>query len=144
MLMATKDLTPPATVTGSWPRPRYPSGLALVLGLVLMVSGGCALAGGTLGGREKCWPESEQRAASLWRGTLRIDASGSFLDTPEGEAIPLKAGALATRVSGTGTGELVRGNDVIARAGDDLTLFGGAGADGALVMCGVEEFHPDS
>lgn len=62
----------------------------------------------------------------------------------EGEAIPLKAGALATRISGTGTGELVRGNEVISRAGGDLTLFGGAGADGALVVCGDEEFHPDS
>ena len=119
-------------------------GLTLLVGLVILSSASCALGSGTLGGREKCWPESDQRAASIWRGTLRIDNSGSFLDTPEGEAIPLKAGALATRISGTGTGELVRGNDVIARVGDDLTLFGGAGADGALVMCGVEEFHSDS
>jgi hypothetical protein len=32
----------------------------------------------------------------------------------------------------------------VARAGDDVTLFGGAGADGALVVCGLEEVHPSS
>jgi hypothetical protein len=117
--------------------------LALALGVVLL-STGCALGSGTLGGREKCWPETEARAASIWRGTLRIDASGSYLDTPEGEVIPLLPGAMAMRVGGDGVGELVRGNDVVARAGDDLTLFGGAGADGALVVCGVEEIHSAS
>jgi hypothetical protein len=29
----------------------------------------------------------------------------------------------------------------VAQAGDDATLFGGMGADGALVVCGVEEIH---
>jgi hypothetical protein len=42
-------------------------------------------------------------------------------------------------MGGDGTGELVRGMDVVARAGDNVTLFGGAGADGALVVCGVAE-----
>ena len=119
-------------------------GLTLVVGFALLSSAGCSLAGGTLGGREKCWPESQQRAASIWRGTLRIDASGGRLDTPEGDVIPLLPGTLAMRVGADGIGELVRGNDVVARAGDDLTLFGGAGADGALVVCGVEEIHSAS
>jgi hypothetical protein len=118
--------------------------LAVALGLVLLSSAGCALGSGTLGGREKCWPESEQRAASIWRGVLRIDASGGYLDTPEGEVIPLRAGTLATRVRADGVGELVQGDEVVARAGDDLTLFGGAGADGALVVCGVEASHAGS
>jgi hypothetical protein len=48
---------------------------------------------------------------------------------------------MATRVGAGGVGELVRGGDVVARAGDDVTLFGGAGADGALVVCGVEAIH---
>jgi hypothetical protein len=113
--------------------------LAITLGLLLTTSAGCAVAGGTLGGREKCWPASEQRAASVWRGVLRIDAWGGRLETPEGDVIPLRTGALATRVAEGGVGELVRGGDVVARAGDDVTLFGGAGADGALVVCGVEE-----
>jgi hypothetical protein len=101
---------------------------------------GCSLAGGTLGGREKCWSQADARMASVWRGTLRIDGSGARLDTPEGDVIPLLPGALATRVDG-GVGQLVRGSDVVATAGQDVTLFGGAGADGALVVCGVEEIH---
>jgi hypothetical protein len=98
---------------------------------------GCALTGGTLGGREKCWPESDSRAPSLWRGILRIDATGGHLETLEGDVIPLLPGALAIR-AGPG-GELLRGDEVVARQGDDVTLFGGAGADGALVVCAVEE-----
>lgn len=115
--------------------------LTLVVGLALLSSAGCSLAGGTLGGREKCWPEDPRRAASVWRGTLRIDGSGGYLDTPEGDVIPLRPGTLATRVGENGIGELVHGGDVVARAGNDVTLFGGAGADGALVVCGVEEIH---
>jgi hypothetical protein len=80
----------------------------------------------------------------VWRGILRIDASGARLDTPEGEAIPLAPGALQTRVGATGIGELVSGEDVVARAGDDVTLFGGAGADGLLLVCAVETLHARS
>jgi hypothetical protein len=112
---------------------------SVALAAVAVVLAGCALAGGTLGGREKCWPEADQRAPSLWRGVLRIDASGPRLDTPEGEVIPLAPGAVAV-----GVGELVRGSNVVARAGDDVTLFGGAGADGVLVVCAVEEIHARS
>jgi hypothetical protein len=79
---------------------------------------------------------------SLWRGILRIDVQGGRLDTPEGDTIPLRAGSLRTRVGSGGSGELVRDDEVVARAGDDVTLFGGAGSDGALVVCAVEEKHP--
>lgn len=41
-------------------------------------------------------------------------------------------------------GVLVRRSDVVAKAGDDLTLFGGAGSDGALVVCAVEEVRSSS
>jgi hypothetical protein len=114
----------------------------LSFGLALLVLGGCGFAGGNLlGGREKCWPESDARMASVWRGTLVIDATGGHLDTPEGDVIPLLPGALQARVGDGGVGQLVRGSDVVATAGQDVTLFGGAGADGALVVCGVEEVH---
>ena len=94
----------------------------------------CSLGIDTLGGREKCWPESDRRAPSLWRGSLRLDATGASLATPEGDTIPLAPGAL--QVAGN---NLVRGSDVVATVGDDVTLFGGAGADGVLVVCAVEE-----
>jgi hypothetical protein len=106
-----------------------------------LVVGGCSVAGGTLGGREKCWPDAEARSASLWRGVLRIDARGARLATPEGDVIPLAEGALAFRIGSSGSGELVRGGDVVARSGDDVSLFGGAGSDGFLVVCAVEEHH---
>ena len=116
-------------------------GQALVVCLTLIAAVGCSLTGGTLGGREKCWPEDPPRAASLWRGVLQIDAASAQLNTPEGDVIPLLPGSLQTRAGDDGVGELVSGTDVVARAGDDVTLFGGAGADGALVVCAVEEKH---
>jgi hypothetical protein len=114
-----------------------------VLGLALaaVFVSGCSLTGGTLGGRSKCWPESDPRMASLFRGTLVIDESGGRLDTPEGDVIPLRAGTLRVSVAADGTGQLVRGTETVAKAGDDVTLFGGAGSDGTLVVCDVEEIH---
>ena len=115
--------------------------LALLLCAALVVVAGCGFGGDTLGGRQTCWPDTDHRSPSLWRGTLDIDASGGRLDTPEGDVIPLIDGALRLRVGASGSGELVRGDEVVARAGDDVTLFGGAGSDGALVVCAVEEIH---
>ena len=51
--------------------------------------------------------------------------------------IPLLPGALTIH-SGSGGG-LFRGGEVVAQAGDDVSLFGGAGADGTLVVCALEE-----
>ena len=122
--------------------PRLAIGRRAVLAAVLTVAvlgvGACSF--DTLGGRERCWSEAESRAPSLWRGILRIDDAGARLETPEGDVIPLLAGALAIRVQG-GVGELVRDSEVVAMTGDDVTLFGGAGADGALRVCAVEERH---
>lgn len=116
--------------------------MTLILAFVVLTATGCAISSGNLlGGREKCWPDEERRAASLWRGILRVDLSGGWLDTPEGEAIPLAPGSLQVSVGADGVGRLVRGTEIVATAGDDLTLFGGAGSDGALVVCAVEAFH---
>lgn len=62
---------------------------------LVMVVAGCSLTGGggnLLGGRDKCWPQEPPRAASIWRGILWVDADGSRLATPEGDAIPLWPG----------------------------------------------------
>ena len=122
-------------------QPVRPRVLAFVLAALVVSSAGCSLSGGTLGGRDKCWPAQPPRAASIWRGVLAIDAFGAQLNTPEGEPIPLAAGTLVPTVGADGTGQLVEGDRVVAKNGDDVTLFGGAGADGYLVVCGVEEFH---
>lgn len=115
--------------------------MSIVVTAVVLTLVGCSIAGGTLGGREKCWPEQPPRAASSWRGVLQVDANGGSLQTPEGDVIPLLPGALTPRIAPDGTGELVAGDQVAARAGQEVTLFGGAGADGYLVVCGVEEIH---
>jgi hypothetical protein len=79
--------------------------------------------------------------SSIWRAILRNDATGGRLYTPERDVIPLLPGALQPRVGDGGVGQLVRGADVVATNGQDVTLFGGAGADGSLVVCGLEEVH---
>ena len=94
----------------------------------------------TLGGRQKCWPEQDSRVPSLWRGTLQIDAFGAQLLAPEGNLV-LLPGTLTTRLGEGGTGELVQGSDVVARAGVNVTLWGGIGGDGTMVVCAVEEMH---
>jgi hypothetical protein len=111
----------------------------VLAGLTIAVTT-CSFNGGTLGGREKCWSAGDPRAASLWRGTLQIDASGARLAAPEGDLV-LLPGALSTRMGEGGVGELVRGSEGIARAGDIVTLFGGIGGDGTMVVCGLEEIH---
>jgi hypothetical protein len=119
-------------------RPRF--NIVIVPAVAIALTS-CALTGGTLGGREKCWAADDPRAASLWRGTLEIDAAGGRLEAPEGDLV-LLPGSLSTRMSDSGVGELVRGFDVVARAGDNVTLFGGIGGDGTMVVCGLEEIHP--
>lgn len=116
-------------------------GPAVIVAMAIAGTVGCSLDTNLLGGREKCWPAPEQRAASLWRGILAIDESGARLETPEGEVIPLVAGGLSIVWEANGTSGLVRDSEIVARVGDDVTLFGGVGADGALQVCAVEEVH---
>jgi hypothetical protein len=113
--------------------------IAMLLSISVAMTS-CALTGGTLGGREKCWPENDARTPSLWRGTLQIDAFGGRLTAPEGD-LALLPGTLATRLGENGVGELVRGSEVVARTGDNVTLFGGIGGDGTMVVCAVEATH---
>jgi hypothetical protein len=118
---------------------KLPDIMRLLLAASIVVAlGACSF--DTLGGREKCWSEQDPRVASLWRGTLQIDAFSAQLLAPEGNLV-LLPGALTTRVNESGAGELMRGTDVVARAGDNLTLWGGIGGDGTMVVCAVEEIH---
>ena len=55
--------------------------------------------------------------------------------------MPLWPGELGMEVGTDGVGHLVHGEDVVGTTGQDVTLFGGAGADGSLVVCGVEAIH---
>lgn len=113
----------------------------LLAAAIMIAISGCSF--DTLGGREKCWSEGDPRTPSLWRGTLRIDAFSAMLQAPEGD-LTLLPGTLGTRLGEGGVGELVHGSDVVAHAGDNLTLWGGIGGDGTMVVCAVEEIHSSS
>ena len=117
-----------------------------VLGAVAIavLMAGCSLAGGggTLGGREKCWPADPPRAAAVFRGVLTMDENGFRLITPDGEPIWLLAGAVRFNWTQGSAGQLVDASGkVLATAGQDIDLFGGAGSDGGFVVCAVETVH---
>lgn len=100
---------------------------------------GCALAGGTLGGREKCWPEQPPRLAASMLGTLHLDGVRAVLDTNDGGPLPLVIDGFSQRTD-NGTPALVDGNgSVVALDGEVVTMFGGIGSDERMVLCAVEE-----
>jgi len=101
------------------------------------------MAGGTLGGREKCWGNDDTRLASLMKGTLELAVVGrSNLATPEGEdfaitfATPLYVTSDATGLMLAGTGGTTEATDR-----ELVTVFGGLGADGSILVCDIEERH---
>ena len=89
--------------------------------------------------------------ANASRGNLQasIDLTkpGEGLHVQDGQTSPVSLRILGVEHSehrklDHARGEFyARGSDVVATNGQDVTLFGGAGADGALVVCGVEEVH---
>ena len=101
---------------------------------------GCALTGGTLGGREKCWPEDPPRIASLMKGVLHVGGPDPTLVTPEGETLPLRLNRFDL-AQGDGGAAIADpgGGGVVAVDGETVTLFGGLGGDGTMYVCGVEE-----
>jgi len=100
---------------------------------------GCALTGGTLGGREKCWPEQPPRLAASMLGTLHLDGINAVLDTNDGGPLPLLLKGFTQRMD-NGTPALVDANgSVVALDGEVVTMFGGIGSDERMVLCAVEE-----
>jgi len=110
--------------------------------LALAVVAGCSIAGmNTLGGRERCWDPTEQRLPSLMKGTLQLAPNSWRLATPEGDVLGLSfAGAQVMDVNGRR--EVVDASGrTVAADGELVTVFGGLGGDGSMVVCGVEERH---
>lgn len=110
-------------------RPAASRSFAIALGAGLIV-GAC---GGTLGGRQKCWPDA--RSAGVFSGRLQITGDMATLLTSDG-SVGLRDGGL--RIAPDGSGTLLDGEKVIARSGDMVTIFGGVGADDELLMCSLE------
>ena len=119
---------------------RRTRGLAAVIALAWLAAA-CTVGGmNVLGGRERCWPEGEQRLTTLWKGTLEIDATGARLVAPEGDVFTIRVGnggAIRTDLAPPAIADADGG--VMAEHGDLITVFGGLGGDGTMVVCGVEE-----
>jgi hypothetical protein len=100
---------------------------------------GCALTGGTLGGREKCWPEQPPRLAASMLGTLHLDGVNAVLDTNDGGPLSLVLGGFSQQMDNGVPALVDRGGSVVALDGEVVTMFGGIGADERMVLCAVEE-----
>jgi len=88
-----------------------------------------------IGGRQKCWNESDKRLASLMKGTLNLDPANPTLNTPEGDHLALYFSGV--HLSGS---SLVDANGTaVAHDGQLVTLFGGLGSDESMVVCDVEK-----
>ena len=98
------------------------------------------MASGTLGGREKCWDESEPRLASLMKGRLELNPAGSTLATPEGDLLSITFPRLIVRSYTTGRAVVDGNGAAVASNGELVTVFGGLG-DGSMVVCAIEERH---
>jgi hypothetical protein len=109
-------------------------GMAMAVALALATIA-CSADLNVLGGRQKCWNDSDKRGASLMKGTLNLDPASPTLDTPEGDRLALYFSGV--RLSG---GTLVDSNGTtVARDGQLVTLFGGLGSDTSMVVCSVEK-----
>jgi hypothetical protein len=116
--------------------------LALSALAVIALLAGCSFAAPSLnllGGREKCWSEAEPRLATMMLGKLELGAYPWSLDTPEGEVFAIDFAG--PRLDPTGTQLLDASGHEIAREGETVSVFGGLGADGVIMVCGIEERH---
>jgi hypothetical protein len=92
-----------------------------------------------IGGRDKCWSKAEPRMATLMRGRLDLGPYPWALDTPEGEVFDIDFSG--PRLDDTKTKLLDASGREIGREGELVTVFGGLGADGVIMVCGIEERH---
>ena len=103
----------------------------------------CSLTPNLLGGREKCWAQSDSRAATLMEGRLDlVDGSDrGTLSTSDGTDFDVQFPFMTVRWNGeTVPGlELVDDGRTVAFSGETVTVFGGYGSDGVLVVCAIEE-----
>jgi hypothetical protein len=93
-----------------------------------------------LGGREKCWSDSDPHAATLMKGWVELDTDPPVMHTAEGEDFSLEFPFMTVRSTDHGP-DLTDGNVTVAENGELITVFGGLSADGSIAVCAVEEHH---
>jgi hypothetical protein len=112
-----------------------------LLGAVLLGATACSIAEpNLLGGREKCWSEGDPRNAALLEGRLdlAISSNSGTLITPDGTDFETEFPFMSVRESDD-TVVLVHDGQIVAQSGETVTLFGGYGPDGVLLVCAIEE-----
>ncbi len=115
---------------------RYPLIALASLAIVMTGCGGVNL----LGGRQPCWSEADRRSATLMRGQLNLElgTNGGTLATPEGTDFDVKFPFMTV----DHVGDVVVLTDegkTIALSGETVTVFGGLGSNGDILVCSIEE-----
>lgn len=106
-----------------------------------MLTLGCSIAEpNLLGGREKCWSDSDPHAATLMKGWVELDTDPPVMHTADGEDFPLEFPFMTVRSTDRGP-ELFDGGVAVAGNGELITVFGGLDSDGSIAVCAVEEHH---
>ena len=102
---------------------------------------GCSIAEpNLLGGREKCWSDSDPHAATLMKGWVELDTDPPVMHTAEGEDFALSFPFLTVRATDHGP-ELTDAGATVAENGELITVFGGLDSRGSIAVCAVEEHH---
>ena len=108
---------------------------AAAFALLLSGCGGVNL----LGGRQPCWSEADRRAATLMRGELQLElmSNSGTLATPEGTDFPVQFPFMTVSTVADSVVLTYEGRTV-ATSGETVTVFGGLGPDGILLVCSIE------
>ena len=95
-----------------------------------------------LGGREKCWSDSDFHLAALFDGTLELSSAsgGGVLHTSDGTDFDTEFPFMTVRTEGDNV-VLLDDGAIVAASGDTVTVFGGMGEDGIFLICSIEERH---
>ena len=109
------------------------------LSLLITGCGGVNL----LGGRTPCWSEADKRLATVMYGRLDLDlqSGGGTLATPDGTDFKVTFPFMTVTSVGP-TVVLTDEGKTVALTGETLTVFGGLGSDGILMVCSIDE-EPD-
>ena len=106
------------------------------LAVVLSGCGGLHL----FGGHQQCWSEADHRMATLMRGRLdlALGSGGGTLATPDGTDFEVEFPFMTVGTVGD-TVVLTDEGKTVALNGETVTVFGGLGSDGTLLVCSLEE-----
>jgi hypothetical protein len=116
----------------------------VALAVAVSLAACSALADNTLGGRERCWGNEDPRLATLMKGTLdlRNAEATHILDTPEGDEFLVTFPFMSVQPGESGLILIDDDRGTVATDGELVTVFGGLGGDGVIVVCAIEERHP--